>query len=295
MAYTETIIVEPNTEIDTIQKALDAITTSNPVIYIKDGEYKFKGLALMSKDNTEITWIGNGINTIIKFLSPCNCTDFAYTTNFKKLRFKCDDSMPTYWMGNYIMAYFNYPNNKVVFENCLFDKSDNGLKPNNVFIYLNPSDSYITSNKYFINCTFNSTKASSAIAIGNAIFKNCIYNTQNLITSTSGNSTIENTFKDDINQETFEPLNYEKTSSGIYCGNDPILLPSTASEVIKEIIYEKAKDILDNYLLLTYNEENDLNNISVASLSLEETEENESTFKDILVSSMKEAIKNNLE
>ena len=42
MAYTETIIVEPNTEIDTIQKALDAITTSNPVIYIKDGEYKFK-------------------------------------------------------------------------------------------------------------------------------------------------------------------------------------------------------------------------------------------------------------
>ena len=39
MAYTETIIVEPNTEIDTIQKALDAITTSNPVIYIKDGEY----------------------------------------------------------------------------------------------------------------------------------------------------------------------------------------------------------------------------------------------------------------
>ena len=294
MAYTETIIVEPNTEIDTIQKALDAITTSNPVIYIKDGEYKFDGLVLMSKSNIEITWIGNGINTIIKFLSPYNCTDFAYTTNFKKLRFKCDDSMPPYWSGIYIMAYF-ISNIKAVFENCLFDKSDNGLKPSGVFMFLNNSISYTISNKYFINCTFNAYNISSAIAIGNATFKNCIYNTQNLITSTSGNSTIENTFKDDINQETFEPLNYEKTSSGIYCGNDPILLPSTASEVIKEIIYEKAKDILDNYLLLTYNEENDLNNISVASLSLEETEENESTFKDILVSSMKEAIKNNLE
>lgn len=294
MAYTEIIIVEPNTEIDTIQKALNAITTSNPVIYIKDGEYKFNGLALMSKSNTEITWIGNGINTIIKFLNPYNCTDFAYTTNFKKLRFKCDNSMPAYYGGDYIMAYFYSPNNKAVFENCLFDKSDNGLKPNNVFMFLNNSYDGTISNKFFINCTFNASNISSAIAIGNATFKNCVYNTQNLITTTSGNSIIENTFKDDINQETFEPVNYEKTSSGIYCGNDPILLPSTASEVIKEIIYEKAKDILDNYLLLTYSKENNLSNISVASLNIEETEENESTFKDVLVSSMKEVIKNNL-
>ena len=53
MAYTETIIVEPNTEIDTIQKALDAITTSNPVIYIKDGLYSVYSMKEAIKNNLE--------------------------------------------------------------------------------------------------------------------------------------------------------------------------------------------------------------------------------------------------
>mgnify|MGYP006344149979 CR=1 FL=1 len=58
-----------------------------------------------------------------------------------------------------------------------------------------------------------------------------------------------------------------------------------------------AEIFVDFMGIIKYNdsEENDLSNVSIASLNLEETEENKSTFKDILVSSIKENIKNNLE
>lgn len=284
MSYTQTIVVAKNTEIDTIQKALDAINTTNPVVYIYDGEYQFTGLALMSKPNTTITWIGNGLKTIIKFLSPCDNIDFYHETNFKKLRFKCDDSIPPYFQSLYVMEYFtSYNNNtKAVFENCLFDKSDNGLKPNYVFMFLHSSYTGTISNKYFINCTFNASEIVATVSIGNATFINCIYNTKTLVGLTTGESTITNTFKDDIDQKTFAPINYDKTNVGIYCGSNPMLELTDASEIIKKLVYDNSVNILKNKALITYSiDDNTENNISVMS---EEYEAN--SFKDKLIKSI---------
>lgn len=250
MSYTQTIVVAKNTEIDTIQKALDAINTTNPVVYIYDGEYQFTGLALMSKPNTTITWIGNGLKTIIKFLSPCDNIDFYHETNFKKLRFKCDDSIPPYFQSLYVMAYFtSYNNNtKAVFENC----------------------------------TFNASEIVATVSIGNATFINCIYNTKTLVGLTTGESTITNTFKDDIDQKTFAPINYDKTNVGIYCGSNPMLELTDASEIIKKLVYDNSVNILKNKALITYSiDDNTENNISVMS---EEYEAN--SFKDKLIKSI---------
>lgn len=290
MAYTETIIVEPNTEIDTIQKALDAITTSNPVIYIKDGLYSVYSMNQMSMTDKVITWIGESINTIIEFNFNGTLINYYGIVIFKKMRMRPSNN----FTGDIRVLHYCGDTFPCEWHNVLFTKSLNNNYPYNGFFYLH-NNTPIQTNKSFYNCTFCGKGISGSLLIGKPNdLCNCIYDTS-ILSENGATGTITNCFKDDINQETFEPLNHEKTSSGIYSGNDQILLPSTASEVIKEIIYEKAKDILDNYLLLTYSKENDLNNISVASLSLEETEENESTFKDILVSSMKEAIKNNLE
>lgn len=289
MAYTETIIVEPNTEIDTIQKALDAITTSNPVIYIKDGLYSVYSMNQMSITDKVITWIGESVNTIIEFEYNGILINYYGTVIFKKIRMRPSNN----FTGDTRVLHYCGDTFPCEWHNVLFTKSLNNKYPYDGFFYLH-NNTPIQTNKSFYNCTFCGKGIFGSLLIGkpNNLY-NCVYDTS-ILSANGATGTITNCIKDDINQETFEPVNYGKTSSGIYYGNDPILLPSTASEIIKEIIYKKAKNILDNYLLLTYSKENDLNNVSIASLNIEEIEENESTFKDVLVSSMKEVIKNNL-
>ena len=238
MDYTQKIIVAPNTDIDTIEKAINLINTTDPIIYIKKGEYNIYSLVSMSKKDINITYIGDFKDTIIYINNPASGTNFINKTTFKNIRFKCSDTMPAYWNNYYVMAYFVNNSTEIIFENCIFDKSNNKLKPNWVFIFLcNTTTSYV-SNIYFINCTFNQESISDVFSCGHAHFKNCLYNAQYFINGANEDSIcpLDNVIKDDIDQETFKPLNVPYNSVGAYCNLNYQTVSNTIKNKVKSTI-----------------------------------------------------------
>lgn len=242
MDYTQTITIAKNTEVDTIDKALALVTTTNPVIYIRNGEYDVTAMYLMSKANTNITWIGQGINTVIIIQRPANMSNFKGPVHFLKMKFICADSMPAYNEFKYVMAYWT-DTTKAVFENCLFSMSKNGKKPNFVFFFLHNSQNDIITNKSFINCTFNAKGIDACASMGRGTFINCLYNTNTLRLGDNSFSTITNCVKDDISQINYAPINYDKTDVGIYGG------PNALSLASERITKELGKLLEDNEML----------------------------------------------
>ena len=246
MSYTQTITIAKGTAVDTIGKALALVNTSNPVIYIKKGEYDINAMYLMSKSGSKITWIGEGLDTTVYIHNPAECCNFADEVHFIKIKFECANDIPPYWSNIYVMTYWT-DSTKAVFENCLFNISKDGLKPNQNFFFFNNSYAAHFSNKIFINCTFNAKDIRSVGSIGYATFINCLYNTNELITSTNGESTIANTLKDDIDQETYKPVNLKYNSVGIYGGEYAI-----NKQVPSEKIKSSVKDTILNHKMFEY-------------------------------------------
>jgi len=237
MSYTQTITIAKNTDVDTIEKALALVNTTNPVIYISDGEYDIEAMYLMSKANTTITWVGKGIYTTIYLHKPGNMLNFKGPVHFLKIKFECANDMPVYATTRYVMAYWTDAT-KVTFENCIFNVSKDGLKPNYVFFFLHNSQNDFISNKTFINCTFNAKGITGCVGSGRGTFRNCLYNT-NAFSIVTNSSTITNCIKDDINQSTYMPVNIAKTTAGVYGGANAISL-------ISERIRKEVKKIFDN-------------------------------------------------
>ena len=240
MSYTQKIIVAPNTDKKKKKKAMKLINTTDPVMYIKKGEYNVYSLISMSKKDINITYIGDFKDTIIYINNPASCNNFINKTTFKNIRFKCSDTMPVYWQNyrDYVMGYFCNNSTEIIFENCIFDKSNNKLKPNCVFMFLCNSGTSAISNIYFINCTFNQESISTVFMHGHAHFKNCLYNAQYFINGANEDSIcpLNNVIKDDIDQETFKPLNVPYNSVGAYCNLNYEIVSNTIKNKLKSII-----------------------------------------------------------
>ena len=49
----------------TIQFCKSQLTTANPLVYIADGEYELDNIIQLQKQNVTITYIGNGMSTVL--------------------------------------------------------------------------------------------------------------------------------------------------------------------------------------------------------------------------------------
>lgn len=273
MDYTQTITIAKGTEIDTIEKALELVNTSNPVVYIKDGIYSVIRLCSMSKKDTCITWEGMGIDTVIEPLSGV-LSSFIGEAIFKRLRIRPDVNMKNYTSGGGTILSYTNDTKKIIFRNVLFDKCSNGIKPTRSFFTLHNNIDTFNSNKHFYNCTFNNGTKMIRGVFGAGLpssFIKCLYN--NGIKDSCSSIVIDSIY-DDIDPVTFAPVNYPKTIAGIYSGEYAI---TEASNVIKDKVFDT---LISNKLFQDY------------CIPLEETNDPNPTIYESVLKTVKAAIEN---
>lgn len=202
----------------TLKAVLDKAPPQSDVI-MRDGVYQINdgtGYLHALVNNKNLTYIGNGINTIIEVLACPTAYSQSSNTSaiFKNLVIRPSDSIT----GDERVIWYNIDGAKAKFaqfKNVLFTKSPNGQYPTNALFYFGSSVGTSNYPFYFENCTFGMTFLNSATNTGYPYLMNNCSLSQSALNKSGIRNNCEYGVVFDENYH-----NINGNNSGIYSGKN---------------------------------------------------------------------------
>ena len=209
----------------TIEYCVSNLTTEKPLVYIGKGEYSITSLNVMTKSNSNITFVGKNIDTTII------CNNCASLYSNKSTIIGCV-IRPSDTLGgdNRFISYTN-DSTEMEFRNVAFAKSKNKVYPTECYFQYQSSGAYFT-NKYYYNCCFVDQYNSSMYPTNPAYFAtnsaygkytNCLTSAKNFScggdSSDDGSKYVVNSMVNSTFYDTYVSSNYDNSLYGVYSGD----------------------------------------------------------------------------
>ena len=199
----------------TLAKALASITTTNPIIYLGNGEFLINQVIDLSLPGIVVTIKGNGIHTTI--LVDCCPTYINFNGDLNiyncmitpSLNFWGDTRFITYSGDTFFVNYYN-----VLFKN-------RGVFPTTAWISTNNDNDLFNYNKNCYNCTFISNIPPSASSLN--LVHNCATESADE-TILNGNTSEDTKFSARIKAGSYVVLDEEIDLYGVYSGDNKWIL-----------------------------------------------------------------------
>lgn len=191
--------------VKTINKAKQLVSVDNTLIQINDGIYNIEKFPDLSHENYMISYLGNGIKTVLNITNCESMYSFKNKVNFMRMIIRPDDKLS----GDTRAVSYSTDIFEVQFYNILFLRSVNNKYPNSWFFIFH-NNQHGDFNKKFYNCIFD-------IDVPVSIQQSTYVNTCTTHNTFSGGygEIINNSYTNAILDDEYNVINEELIDKGI--------------------------------------------------------------------------------